>query len=88
MTATDRETWLDHLAETDEPPGLDEEDPEDFALLTAEGLAEAYEGAVAGPAVWAGLAGRRGPGQPGSARVYPGESRSPAAAFGPGWRWT
>ena len=28
--------------------------------------------------------GRRGPGQPGSARVFPGESCSPAAAFGPG----
>ena len=28
--------------------------------------------------------GRRGPGQPGSARVFPGESSSPAAAFGPG----
>ena len=28
--------------------------------------------------------GRRGPGQPGSARVFPGQSSSPAAAFGPG----
>ena len=28
--------------------------------------------------------GRRGPGQPGSARVFPGESSSPAAGFGPG----
>ena len=28
--------------------------------------------------------GRRGPGQPGSARVFPGESASPAAGFGPG----
>ena len=28
--------------------------------------------------------GGAGPGQPGSARVFPGESSSPAAAFGPG----
>ena len=32
----------------------------------------------------AATTGRRGPGQPGSARVFPGESSSPAAAFGPG----
>ena len=35
-------------------------------------------------AVGAASPGRRGPGQPGSARVFPGESSSPAAAFGPG----
>jgi hypothetical protein len=34
--------------------------------------------------VEAAVAGRRGPGQPGSARVFAGESSSPAAAFGPG----
>ena len=85
MTAEEREAWLDHLAEADEPPDLEEEeDPEDYAPLTAEELAEVREGAAAGPAVWAGLAGRRGPGQPGSARVYPGESCSPAASFGSG----
>ena len=32
----------------------------------------------------AAATGRRGPGQPGSARVFPGESSSPAAGFGPG----
>ena len=32
----------------------------------------------------AASAGRRGPGQPGSARVFPGESSSPCGAFGPG----
>ena len=32
----------------------------------------------------AATTGRRGPGQPGSARIFPGESSSPAAAFGPG----
>ena len=35
-------------------------------------------------AVEAAATGRRGPGQPGSARVFPGESASPAAGFGPG----
>ena len=85
MTAEEREAWLDHLAEADEAPDVEEEeDPEDCAPLTAEELAEVREGAAAGPAVWAGLAGRRGPGQPGSARVYPGESCSPAASFGSG----
>jgi Domain of unknown function (DUF222) len=34
--------------------------------------------------VEAATTGRRGPGQPGSARILPGESASPAAAFGPG----
>ena len=32
----------------------------------------------------AATTGRRGPGQPGSARVFPGESASSAASFGPG----
>src|SRR6202035_4481900 len=32
----------------------------------------------------AATTGRRGPGQPGSDRTFPGESCSPAAAFGPG----
>jgi Domain of unknown function (DUF222) len=85
MTPEEREAWLDHLAEADEPLDVEEEeDPEDCAPLTAEELAEVREGAAAGPAVWAGLAGRRGPGQPGSARIYPGESCSPAASFGSG----
>jgi hypothetical protein len=39
-------------------------------------------------AVEAATTGRRGPGQPGSARVFPGQSSSPAAGFGPGCRWT
>jgi Domain of unknown function (DUF222) len=81
----ERETWLDRAREHDEPPDLDaDEDGEDFAPLTAEELAEVREGAAAGPAVWAAVAGRRGPGQPGSARIYPGESCSAAASFGSG----
>ena len=81
----ERETWLDRAREHGEPPDLDtNEDWEDFTPLTAEELAEAREGAAAGPAVWAAMAGRRGPGQPGSARAYPGESASQAASFGSG----
>ena len=83
MTPEDREAWLDWVCEHDEPPG--EEDDEDFAPLTPEELAEIRE-ATADEllAVEAASAGRRGPGQPGSARVFPGQSSSPAAAFGPG----
>src|SRR5690348_7636716 len=85
MTPEEREAWLDWVCEHDELPDLDaNEDGEDFAPLTAEELADAHEGAAAGPAVWAAMAGRRGPGQPGSARVYPGESASRAASFGSG----
>jgi Domain of unknown function (DUF222) len=85
MTAEEREAWLDRLAEADEPPDLEEEDWEDFEPLTADELAEVEK--AAGDellAVEAATTGRRGPGQPGSARVFPGESSSPAAAFGPG----
>ena len=62
-----------------------EEEYEDHAPLTAEELAEIREAAADELlAVGAASTGRRGPGQPGSARVFPGESSSPAAAFGPG----
>jgi hypothetical protein len=37
MTAAEREAWLDHLAESGEPPG---EEDEDFEPLTAAELAE------------------------------------------------
>src|SRR4249920_1181875 len=80
----EREDWLDRAREHDEPPGEDGED-EEYAPLSAEELAEIEE--AAGDellAVKAASTGRRGPGEPGSARVFPGESSSPAAAFGPG----
>jgi Domain of unknown function (DUF222) len=56
-----------------------------FPGLTVDEVAE-IEDAAADEllAVEAASTGRRGPGQPGSARVFPGESSSPAAAFGPG----
>jgi uncharacterized protein DUF222 len=79
----ERETWLDRAREHDAPP-WDEEDayvPE----LTPDELAGIREAAADELlAVEAASTGRRGPGQPGSARVFPGESSSPAAAFGPG----
>jgi hypothetical protein len=79
----ERETWLDRAREHDEPPG-DEEDG-DVPELTPEELTGIREAAADELlAVEAATTGRRGPGQPGSARVFPGESCSPAAAFGPG----
>jgi len=83
MTAEEREAWLDWACEHDEPPR--EEDDEDYAPLTAEELAEIQEAAADELlAVEAATTGRRGPGQPGSARVFPGESSSRTASFGPG----
>ena len=69
--------------EHDEPPGPEED--EDVESLTPEELAEVGQAAADELlAVEAASTGRRGPCQPGSARVFPGESASPAAAFGPG----
>src|SRR6266487_1284441 len=79
----ERESWLDRAREHDEPPL--EEEYEDHVPLTAHELAEIED--AAGDellAVGAAASGRRGPGQPGSARVFPGASSSPAAGFGPG----
>jgi hypothetical protein len=75
------------------PPGLD--DYELAALIAAAdeitadyARAEAVRAAVgqtaAVAAVEALAAGRRGPGMPGSAEIYPGEHASPAAGFGSG----
>ena len=81
----ERESWLDRAREHDEPPESGQEEYEDYAPLTPGELA-GIEDAAADEllAVEAATSGRRGPGQPGSARVFPGESSSPAAAFGPG----
>src|SRR5690348_11898825 len=80
----EREDWLARAREHDEPPGEDEED-EEYAPLSAEELAEIEEAAADELlAVKAATTGRRGPGQPGSARVFPGESSSRAGGFGPG----
>jgi hypothetical protein len=79
----ERQTWLDRAREHDDPP--EAEEFEDFPGLTPDELAD-IEDAAADEllAVEAATTGRRGPGQPGSARVFPGESASLAAAFGPG----
>ena len=83
MTAAEREEWLDRVCEHDEPP--EPEEYEDSALLAPDELAEIREAAADELlAVEAATSGRRGPDQPGSARVFPGESSSPAASFGPG----
>jgi hypothetical protein len=80
----EREDWLDRAREHDEPPGEDEDD-ENFEPFTPEELAEIDEAAADELlAVKAATTGRRGPGQPGSARTFPGESASRAASFGPG----
>src|SRR5580693_8491314 len=84
VTAAEFEASLDRLCERDEGPGEDEDDG-NFEPFTAEELAGIEEAAADELlAVKAATTGRRGPGQPGSARVFPGESCSPAATFGPG----
>ena len=97
MTAAEREAWLDRLcAQDDDPSDAPPEywDPESCAPppgqdeLTADELAGIA--AAAGDemlALDAASTGRRGPGQAGSARVFPGESDSRAAGFGTGMAW-
>ena len=86
MTAAEREAFLDRLCEQDEGYREDEADEYgDFEPFTAQELAEIRAAAADELlAVEAATTGRRGPGQPGSARVFPGQSSSPAAGFGPG----
>ena len=62
------------------PPGQDELTADELA-----GIAEAAGDEVL--ALDAASTGRRGPGQAGSARVFPGESDSRAAGFGTGMAW-
>src|SRR5689334_24064297 len=85
MTAAEREASLDRLCEQDEGHLQDEGEYGDVEPFTAEELAE-IQAAAADEllAVEAATTGRRGPGQPGSTRVFPGQSSSPAAGFGPG----
>ena len=85
MTAAERQASLDRLCEQDEGYREEEDEYGDVEPFTEEELAEIREAAADELlAVGAATSGRRGPGQPGSARVFPGESSSPAAAFGPG----
>jgi len=84
MTAAEREAWLDHLCQSGDPPE-EEDEFEDVEPLTGEELEEVRAAAADELlAAEAAMTGRRGPGMAGSARVFPGESASPAASFGPG----
>ena len=97
MTAAEREAWLDRLCELGDdpsdapqeywdpescapPPGEDELSPGELA-----GVAEAAADEML--ALDAASTGRRGPGQAGSARGFPGVSASRAAGFGTGMAW-
>jgi hypothetical protein len=97
MSPAEREAWLDRLcAQDDDPFDQPEEywDPESCA--PPPGQDELTEQELAGIAEAAGdemlaldaaSTGRRGPGQAGSARVFPGVSVSRAAGFGVGMAW-
>jgi hypothetical protein len=97
MTAAEREAWLDRLCQLDDDPfDAPEEywDPQSCAPppgqdeLTEHELAGVREAAADEMlALDAVSPGRRGPGQAGSARVFPGESDSRAAGFGVGLAW-
>jgi hypothetical protein len=71
----DPEEWRD--PDGPPPPGEDELTPDELAGVEAAAADVML-------ALRAASAGRRGPGQPGSARLCPGESSSAAAGFGPG----
>jgi hypothetical protein len=97
MTAAEREAWLDRLCEQDDDPFDDPQEHWDPASsapppgedeLTAEELTGVREAAADEMlALDAASTGRRGPGQAGSARVFPGESASRAGGFGVGMAW-
>jgi hypothetical protein len=97
MTAAEREARLDRLCEADDdpfdapeeywdpescapPPGQDELTGQELAGIGAAAADEML-------ALDAASTGRRGPGQAGSARVFPGVSQSRAAGFGVGMAW-
>ena len=98
MTGEDWLAWCDFSADRDEPPDLDEEEPDsavpweyDLDAIVADCLITAEEAAACARAARLGLGGgqpiglaRRGPGQPGSARRAPGEYLSRAAGFAAG----
>src|SRR6266536_2356023 len=97
MTAAERAAWLDRLCEQDDDPSDAPQeywDPESAAPppgqdeLTPAELAEVREAAADEMlALDAASTGRRGPGQAGSSRTFPGESGSRAAGFGTGMAW-
>ena len=97
MSPAEREAWLDRLCQLDDdpsdapqeywdpescapPPGEDELTAEELAGIAAAAADEML-------ALEAASTGRRGPGQAGSARGFPGVSASRAAGFGTGMAW-
>ena len=97
MTAGEREAWLDRLCAQDDdpsdapqdywdpgscapPPGQDELTADELAGVRAAAADEML-------ALDAASTGRRGPGQAGSSRTFPGESDSRAGGFGVGMAW-
>src|SRR5690242_4515075 len=97
MSAAEREAWLDRLCQADDdpcdgpqeywdpescapPPGQDELTEQELAGIAAAAADEML-------ALDAASTGRRGPGQAGSARTFPGVSDSRAAGFGTGMAW-
>jgi hypothetical protein len=97
MSPAEREAWLDRLCQLDDDPSDGPQeywDPQSCAPppgqdeLTAEELAGAAEAAADEMlGLDAASTGRRGPGQAGSGRVFPGVSDSRAAGFGTGMAW-
>src|SRR5215475_7071930 len=97
MTAAEREAWLDRLCQLDDDPLDDPQeywDPESCAPppgqdeLTEQELAGTVEAAADEMlGLDAASTGRRGPGQAGSARTFPGVAASRAAGFGTGMAW-
>ena len=96
VSPEDQGAWLDRLCELDYSFYVSEEywDPEACAPppgedeLTAEELAGVREAAADEMlALDAASTGRRGPGHPGSARRFAGESASRAAGFGTAMAW-
>src|SRR6266536_81340 len=97
LTPEEREASLDRLCESDDDPFADPQeywDPESCA--PPPGQDELSAGELAGIraaaademlGLEAASTGRRGPGQAGSGRVFPGESASRAAGFGTGMAW-
>jgi hypothetical protein len=94
VSPEDQEAWLDRVCELEDDPFYGPQeywDPEACApppgqdALTAGELAGIAEAAADEMlALDAASTGRRGPGHPGSARRFPGESASRAAGFGAG----
>src|SRR5438876_11503526 len=97
VSAAEREAWLDRLCQLDDDPAdapQEYRDPESCAPppgqdeLTEQELAGIAEAAADEMlALDAASTGRRGPGQAGSARRFPGVSESRAAGFGTGLAW-